>query len=193
MLHALLLAILSDDSSGDLIRRLRAQDPQAIADLYDIYGRMLYVLILRIVRDGAVAEDLVQETFLRTWKGAHKLDETHQSVGPWITRIARNCALDYRKSPFAQRTQAVANEDLDLPSVTIENDIVSAELARLLDQAMRDLPPHCRQVIELAYYEGMSQSEIATRLAQPLGTVKSWTRAGLKRMRDAMERPSVVS
>jgi RNA polymerase sigma-70 factor (ECF subfamily) len=187
----LILASLAEDKAGVLIQRLRSQDPQALADLYDLYGRVIYVIILRIVNHPGVAEDLVQEVFLRAWNRAATLNQDYASVGPWLLSIARNCALDYRKSPHFNQGSPIHAEDVGLPFVTIDNEILSAERLRALQGAFRTLTPNQRQVIELAYYEGMSQSEISERMQQPLGTVKSWTRSALQRLREEVD-PSLI-
>src|SRR3954464_3789282 len=94
----LLLAIERGEGDPDLAARLKRRDPQAMADLYDRYGRLAYSVILRIVRDGATAEDLVQETFLRVWNRMQGFDCERGSLGPWLLAIARNRAIDYVRS-----------------------------------------------------------------------------------------------
>jgi len=191
-LWLLVLASLQEDKAGLLLDRLRARDPQALADLYDLYGRILYVMVLRIVNHQGVAEDLVQETFLRAWNRSASLSQNYASVGPWLVSIARNCALDYRKSPQSKVGSQGDFEDIWAAPVTIEGDIFSEQRARALGEAFRSLNEHQRKVIELAYYEGLSQSEIAERLKQPLGTVKSWTRTALQRLREEVD-PSLLT
>jgi len=183
----LLLASLVEDKSGTLVRRLRQHDPQALADLYDLYGRLLYVLVVRIVHNPSVAEDLVQEAFLRAWNRAENLSEDYGSVGPWLVTIARNCALDYRKSSQAHLSAQVALDDADFPPVTIDDDILISDRARLIEGAFRNLTDNQKRVIELAFYEGLSHSAIAERLHQPLGTVKGWARAALARLRGQLD------
>src|ERR1700733_3026195 len=90
-----------DDTSGNLVRRLRQHEPEAMSDLYELYGRLLYVLIGRIVQNPSVAEDLVQESFLREWSRAGHLSDNYGSVGHWLVTISRHCALDYLKSSQA--------------------------------------------------------------------------------------------
>src|ERR1700733_4787137 len=90
-----LQVVLRFKDEGDLARRLKARDPNAMADLYDRYGRLTYALIFRIVRNGAAAEDLVQETFLRVWNRVQAFDQDKGALGPWVLAVARNRAIDY--------------------------------------------------------------------------------------------------
>jgi RNA polymerase sigma-70 factor (ECF subfamily) len=182
------LAIHVAGSDVDLIERLQRHDPQALAELYDRYGRIAYSLILRVVRDTGVAEDLVQETFMRVWNRAQGLDSQKGSVGPWLLAVARNRAIDYLRSAGGRERNALEFEETDHPAlyVDMERDILSSDKARRVKTAVEKLSPHQREVIELAYFEGLSQTEMAERLGQPLGTVKTWVRAALKTLRDEL-------
>jgi RNA polymerase sigma-70 factor (ECF subfamily) len=176
-----------EDQAGNLVRRLREHDPEAMADLYDLYGRLLYVLIVRIVRNPSVAEDLVQESFLRAWNRSAQLSDEYTSVGPWLVMIARHCALDYLKSSQAHLSAQVAIEDAEFPAVTIDNEILASDRARMLEGAFRNLSENQKRVIQLSFYEGLSQAAIAERLQQPLGTVKGWARSALSRLRGKLD------
>jgi RNA polymerase sigma-70 factor (ECF subfamily) len=176
-----------DDKNGGLIRRLRRHEPEAMADLYDLYGRLLYVLIVRIVRNPSVAEDLVQESFLRAWNRATQLSDEYTSVGPWLVMIARHCALDYLKSSQAHLSAQVPMEDVEFPAVTIDDQILNSNRVRMVEAAFRNLSENQKRVIQLSFYEGLSHAAIAERLHQPLGTVKGWARAALSRMRGKMD------
>lgn len=175
------------DTSGMLVRRLRMHEPEAMADLYDLYGRMLYVLIVRIVHNPSVAEDLVQESFLRAWNRAAQLNDDYGSVGPWLVMIARHCALDYLKSSHAHLSAFVAVEDAEFPAVMMDQEILDSDRARVIQGAFRNLSENQKQVIQLAFYEGLSQTAIAERLHQPLGTVKGWARSALARLRGKLD------
>lgn len=179
------------DQSGSLVRRLRRHDPDAMADLYDLYGRLLYVLIVRIVHNPSAAEDLVQESFLRAWNRAEQLSDDYASVGPWLVTIARHCALDYLKSSQNHLSAQVAIEDAEFPPVSMEQDILSSDRARLIEGAFRNLSENQKRVIQLSFYEGLSHAAIAERLHQPLGTVKGWARSALSRLRGKLD-PQVV-
>jgi RNA polymerase sigma-70 factor (ECF subfamily) len=188
MFLPLWLAIHVAGSDSELIGRLQRHDPQALAELYDRYGRLTYSLILRVVRDTGVAEDLVQETFMRVWNRAQGLDAQKGSIGPWLLAVARNRAIDYLRSAGGRERNALEFEETDHPSLYIdmERDILSSDKARRIKSAMERLSPNQREVIELAYFEGLSQTEMAERMGQPLGTVKTWVRAALKNLRDEL-------
>jgi RNA polymerase sigma-70 factor, ECF subfamily len=156
-----------DDQSGNLVRRLREQDPEAMADLYDLYGRLLYVLIVRIVRNPSVAEDLVQESFLRAWNRASQLSDAYTSVAPWLVMIARHCALDYLKSSQAHLSAQVALEDVDFPAVTMDHEILVSDRARMIEAAFRNLSENQKRVIQLSFYEGMSQPQSPNACTNP--------------------------
>jgi RNA polymerase sigma-70 factor (ECF subfamily) len=180
-----------DDTSGRLVHRLRIQDPDVMGELYDLYGRLLYVLIVRIVHNPSVAEDLVQESFLRAWNRAGQLSEVYCSVGPWLVTIARHCALDYLKSSQAHLSAQVPIEDAQFPSVTMDNEILSSDRARRIAAAFENLSDNQKRVIQLSFYEGLSHSAIAERLNQPLGTVKGWARSALSKLRGKLD-PSMA-
>ncbi|MGA3187233.1 MAG: sigma-70 family RNA polymerase sigma factor [Bryobacteraceae bacterium] len=176
-----------EDTAGALVRRLRGREPEVMVDLYDLYGRLLYVLIVRIVHNPSAAEDLVQESFLRAWNRSGQLSDDYGSVGPWLVTIARHCALDYLKSSQAHLSAQVAIEDAHFPSVTMDSDILSSDRARLIAVAFQNLSENQKRVIQLSFYEGLSHSAIAERLHQPLGTVKGWARAALSRLRGKLD------
>lgn len=185
LLFALAVKLSEDDP--ELVRRLKNREPQAMAELYDRYARLTYALIFRIVRNGPVAEDLVQETFLRIWNRVHGFDAERGAFGPWILAVARNRAIDYLRSIDGRTMQTPFElEKMEEPSqyADFERHIMNVDRARLLREAFVKLSPNQRVVIELAYYEGLSQSEMATRLRQPLGTVKTLVRSALKRLRE---------
>ena len=186
MLLPLILAIHAPGDDRDLVARLQHRDPHALAELYDRYGRIAYSLILRIVRDTGVAEDLVQETFLRVWNRVHGFDADKGAIGPWLLAVARNRAIDYLRSTSGRERNAVEFEETDRPALYIdmERDLLLSDSARRVKSAMEKLSANQRQVIELAYFEGLSQTEMAERMGQPLGTVKTWVRSALKTLRD---------
>jgi RNA polymerase sigma-70 factor, ECF subfamily len=187
----LILAVqMEGDAGADarLMRRLQSRDPNALADLYDRYGRLAYSLILRVVRDTGVAEDLVQETFLRVWNRVQGFDADKGAVGPWLLAIARNRAIDYLRSTTGRARNTLELDSTEHPLLysDMEKDLLSADNARRVKAAMEKLSPHQRQVNELAYFEGLSQTEMAERMGQPLGTVKTWVRTALRNLRDEL-------
>lgn len=192
--HSLLLlpllaaTMLRHPDDGDLARRLKARDSTVVADLYDRYGRIAYTLILRIVRDRAVAEDLVQESFLRVWTRSQGFDAERGALGPWILTVARNQALDYIRSVQGRVWNSMASADSEHPSVfrDWEGDMLDGVRLQQVRSALDRLSDKQRAVIELAYFEGLSHSEMADRMKEPLGTVKSWVRTALKALRDEL-------
>jgi len=183
----LLFAAIHSEGDRDLAERLKRREPQAMAELYDKYGRITYVLIFRIVRNVGTAEDLVQETFLRVWNRVQAFDQHKGALGPWVSTVARNRAIDYLRSVDGRMAQnAFELEANEHPSMfaNLETEILTSDQARRLKLAFEKLTPNQRQVIELAYYEGLTQSEMADRMNQPLGTVKTWVRGALKALRD---------
>jgi RNA polymerase sigma-70 factor (ECF subfamily) len=183
-----ILLALHAEADTDLIGRLQRRDPQALAELYDRYGRLAYSLILRVVRDTGVAEDLVQETFLRVWSRVQGFDADKGSIGPWLLAVARNRAIDYLRSTTGRARNSLELDATDHPALysDMEKDLLVSDKARRIKAAMLKLSPNQREVIELAYFEGLSQTEMAARMGQPLGTVKTWVRTALKNLRDEL-------
>jgi RNA polymerase sigma-70 factor (ECF subfamily) len=183
--------MIADTGTADagIVQRLRRRDPLALSETYDRYGGLTYSLILRMVRDGAIAQDLVQETFLRVWTGVTGFDTEKGALRPWLLSIAHNCAIDYLRSNWRERN-SLGRRELDYPSFYgyTERDILASENARAIRTALHTLLPRHREVIELAYFEGLTQTEMAKRLEQRLGTVKTRVRTALKKLRDEFDR-----
>jgi RNA polymerase sigma-70 factor, ECF subfamily len=183
----LILAVLAA-GDGDLLVRLQRRDPQALAELYDRYGGIVFRLILRMVRDNGTAEDLVQETFLRVWNRAAGFDSARGAVGPWLLAVARNRAIDHLRSRAGRGENTIELNETENPALFagVPVDPLHFDTARHVKRALERLTPQQRQAIELAYFEGMSQTEIAERMQQPLGTVKTWMRRALEQMREGL-------
>lgn len=179
------------ESQMELIERLHNHDSQALAELFDRYGRLVYSRILSVVRDASMAEDLVQETYLRVWNRVRDFDGSKGAIGPWILAIARNCAIDYLRSAGGRRRNVVNFEDAEHPALqtNMEKDILGSDRAREIKRAVERLSPNQRQAIELSYFGGLSQLETARRMGHPLGTVKTWVRVALKNLRDDLTSP----
>jgi RNA polymerase sigma-70 factor, ECF subfamily len=185
----LVAAVFTRGDEPELVRRLKSREPQAMADLYDRYGRMIYALIYRMVRNEGAAEDLVQETFLRIWNRVQAFDQDKGSLGPWVLTVARNRAIDYIRSVDGRMAQSAFEiEKIEHPTLfrNLESEMLNLDRVKLLRGAFDKLTPNQRVVIELAYYEGLSQTEMAERMKQPLGTVKTWVRTALKALRDQL-------
>jgi RNA polymerase sigma-70 factor (ECF subfamily) len=190
MIPGLILALqMTEPHDEDLAIRLQRRDPEAMRDLYDRFGRMAWSVIVAIVRDNGVAEDLVQETFLRVWNRVHAFDAKRGALGPWLLAIARNRAIDHLRSLSARMDKNAWELDVrEHPSlfVDLEREVLNTDHARLLRKAIAGLNANQQKVIELAYYEGLSQTEMAERMGEPLGTVKTWVRSALKHLREQL-------
>jgi RNA polymerase sigma-70 factor, ECF subfamily len=185
----LLQVTLRSKQDRDLARRLQQRDARAMGPLYDRYGRLIYSLIYRIVRNPATAEDLVQETFLRVWNRAQSFDAEKGSLGAWILTVGRNRAIDHLRSAESRLEQRSLELDLlDQPILfsNFEDTALTVDRARQIKIAFERLTPHQKSVIEMAYYEGLSQTEMAEKLNQPLGTIKTWVRSALRSMREEL-------
>src|SRR5580704_15516417 len=169
MMLPLILAVYASSDERALIRRLKRRDPQALAELYDRYGRLAYSLVLRVVRDKAIAEDLVQETFLRVWNRVQSIDLEKGAIAPWLLAVARNRAIDYlRSSAGRDRNAAVELDESDHAPLyrEMEAGILASDQVRRVKAAMEKLAPNQRIVVELAYFEGLSQPEMSAKMGQ---------------------------
>jgi RNA polymerase sigma-70 factor (ECF subfamily) len=180
------------DSEAQLIERMHAHDAQALAEIFDRYGRLVFTVILRVVRDASTAEDLVQETFLRVWNRVRAFDARRGSIGPWLLAIAHNCAIDYLRSACGRPRNVVSFDETDHPALhtDMEREILGSDRARRIRAALNRLSPNQRVAIELSYFGGLSQLEVAARMGHPLGTVKTWVRMALKKLRDDLISPA---
>jgi RNA polymerase sigma-70 factor (ECF subfamily) len=178
------------EDQGELVEALQKRDPAALAAAYDKYGQVVYSLFLRITRDQSVAEDLVQELFLRIWNNVHHFNPAKGSLGVWILSIARHMAIDHVRSAqarFSNKLRPIEDAEWvrSVPNGETQESIL--DQVRTVRSAFSYLNFNQKRVLELAYYEGFSQTEIAERLNEPLGTVKSWMRSGLVRLRSAVK------
>lgn len=180
----------------DLVWRMAAGEERALGALYDRHARMVYALAHAVVGERADAEEVVADAFGQAWRSAAEYDPLRGSVGGWLTTIARARALDLvrrrgRRGRAYQRAAQAADGELAAPVAMPEppdRGVERAEAGALVRRAMAALPDAQRRVIELAYFGGLSQSEIAAELAEPLGTVKTRMRAALEKLR-AVLRP----
>jgi RNA polymerase sigma-70 factor, ECF subfamily len=183
-------------SAGDseLIARAAAGDERAIGPLYDRYGGVLYAVAYRIVGQRADAEEVVLDAFAQAWRDAARFEAGRGSVAGWLTTIARSRALDLVRAR-SRRERITASAAADRPEHSpamgeVRSDptgaLDHAERSRQVRQALDSLSPPQRQAIELAYFEGLSQSEIAERLEEPLGTVKTRVRLGMQKLRESL-------
>ena len=178
------LAHLSDEALVALVAR---SDDLALAELYDRHGRVAFGLALRVLRDRGLAEDTVQEAFLAVWRNAGRFMAERSKASTWILMLVHRRAVD-RVRREARRTVEpldAAPEDAGGPSAE-EAAWLSLERSRVRE-ALKTLPDPQREAIELAFYAGFTQSELAERLGVPLGTIKSRIFAGLARLRELLQ------
>jgi len=164
------------------------QDEAALAQLYDRYGRVAYGLALRIVRDQALAEDAVQEAFLTVWRTAGSFRPERAKPSTWILTLVHRRAVDLVRREERRRAQPLleGQEEPDERALPADEEIALTDRRRLVQEALRQLPDEQREALELAYYGGLTQSELAERLSVPLGTIKSRMFTGLRRLRDLL-------
>lgn len=194
LFFALAVAALQFRDDHNLVQRLKNREHQVMDEVYDQYGKVTYTLVLRIVKDRQVAEDLVQETFLRVWTRAHILDLHRGGLGPWILTVARNQAIDYIRSAQGRvlPNMIEATDQNVFTGAHWEGDLLQDFQLQQVKRAIDKLGDNQRLAIELAYFEGLSQSEMAERMQQPLGTVKTWVRTALQALREELNAPVQV-
>jgi RNA polymerase sigma-70 factor (ECF subfamily) len=180
------VAAQGDDQDAALVRRVAAGDRPALAELYDRYAALLHAVGRRIVGEGREAEDLVHDVFLEIWRSAGDYDGARGTVRAWMLMRVRSRALDRRKSPRLARTVTLVGE-LGLEEPTPAEDPTLGTDRQRVRRALADLPPEQRTVLELGYFEGLSSTEIAARVAAPVGTVKSRVAAALAKLRAGLE------
>jgi RNA polymerase sigma-70 factor (ECF subfamily) len=179
---------------GDLIARAAQGDERAVGQLYDRYGAVLYAVAYRIVEQRADAEEVVLDAFTQAWRDAARFEPGRGSVAGWLTMIARSRALDLvRARTRRDRITATAAADrpdappaMSNPAPDPAGALDTSERRRQVRQALETLSPPQRQAIELAYFEGLSQTEIAARLQEPLGTIKTRVRLGMQKLRECL-------
>jgi RNA polymerase sigma-70 factor (ECF subfamily) len=182
-------AIESREADLATLARMAKGDHDALGELYDRYARPVYSLALRILQDHAEAEDVVQEVFSQAWSQASRYDTSRGSAAAWLLNIARSRAIDRLRSRRARPDNtADSGAALNVPDLAVSQDmqLLSAEQIARLKRALQQLPVIQRIALELAYYEGLTHAEIADRLEQPLGTIKTRIRQAVIRLRESM-------
>ena len=179
------------DADRELVRRMAAGDESALGTLYDRYAPVLHSVARRIVGDDDDAEEVLEETFWQAWRQAGRYEESRGGLSTWLVMIARSRALDrvrarrrFREERWDELPGGPADSAGDdaSPLDSAEMD----EVRRMVGRAVATLPPEQRQTVELAYFRGLSQSEIAEATGQPLGTVKTRARLALQKLREAL-------
>ncbi|NEP15830.1 MAG: sigma-70 family RNA polymerase sigma factor [Leptolyngbya sp. SIO4C1] len=173
-----------------LIHRVVQRDQTALGQLYDRYARMLYALAFKILSSVEEAEETVLDVFAQVWRDAHRYDASRSRVDSWLFLITRSRALDrLRKRQRQSKTVEAATVAVQTAAdILPEEALLITERREQVTTAMAQLPSEQRQVIELAYFQGLSQSEIAQRSQLKLGTVKTRIRLGLKKLRGLLEK-----
>jgi RNA polymerase sigma-70 factor (ECF subfamily) len=175
-----------------LVARCAGGDEGALAQLYDRYSSVSFGLAMRIVRDAALAEDVVQEAFLAVWRGASRFDESRSKVSTWLLSLVHHKAVDLVRREEA-RPKAAGEDAPERPDdADVARDVVRADDAAAVRRALVQLTAPQRQVLELAYFGGLTQSELAEHLGEPIGTIKSRTHAALGRLRELLDGAGVV-
>jgi RNA polymerase sigma-70 factor, ECF subfamily len=170
----------------DLVRRVAGGDERALSELYNRYSRPVYATGVRLLGDASLAEELVQEAFTNVWRGAKSFESERANFSTWLYRITRNRAVDLDRKRRV-RPQSAGDDPLRAvpggpqPEAGVDGWDLARGLARIPDEH--------REVLTLAYFEGLSQREISRRTGVPLGTIKSRTTAALKRLHRAMTNP----
>jgi len=189
---AALLPTANHEVSPDamLVHCLLQKDVSAFEQLYDRHSRIVYGLLLRILQQAGTAEEVAQDVFLQLWRNAAQYDESRGPFVPWLLTLARNRALDtLRLKSERQRRREDQTEEMP-PVVAVpqyEKELDEKRRAEKVRALMGSLNAQQKKAIELAYFEGLSHTEIAAALKEPLGTVKSWIRNGLLRLKEGLQ------
>jgi RNA polymerase sigma-70 factor, ECF subfamily len=181
------LSSVSSDVTGDarMVVRIRTGDEQAMAQLYDRYSSIVYSVALRVLGDTGGAEDVVQDVFMQLWRNPAAFDSSRGSLPAWLAVIARNRAIDAIRKRHPE-------DDIAETIVSVEPDLAGeTERARAIEKVrgtLGTMPAPQRDALELAFFEGLTHSEIAEKTGEPLGTIKTRIRAGLLALRKAFNR-----
>lgn len=186
-------AHLGTDDEIKLMKRIKARDEEALSELYDLYNRLLFGMIISIVKKREEAEDVLQEVFIKIWDNAHTFNEDRGNVYSWIVTLTRNKSIDHIRSK-RYKTQQKATRDVAAPEFILEGEFfdplettIFSDRAELVRKALAEIPENQSEVLKIAYYRGMTQSEISDHLEIPLGTVKTRMRQGMIKLKDILE------
>ena len=172
----------------NLIQKVADQDRDAFSQLYDRFSSLVFTLAMRMLRARSDAEDLLQEVFVQVWRQAQSYSVQRGSPEAWIVNIARSRAIDKIRSIRRMEKSFVLTDDPARAesSDNVESSAAESEARIAMNSALANLPETQRRVLELAYFDGLTQTEIANRLAEPLGTIKTRMRSGIQRLRDML-------
>ncbi len=179
------------DQDVELLRRIGIGDRAAFAEFYDRHSALMFSVAARVVNDAGEAEDVLQETFMQIWQKAGNFDPKLGKASSWVATLTRNKAIDrIRSSQRRTRLAGEAGAEFAIASEvrdTANEALHGYDKARLIQSAITELPAEQRHAIELAFFSGLTQDEIAKKLSAPLGTVKARIRRGLLKLRDQLE------
>lgn len=186
-----------DLEDAALVALMAAQDPKALETLYERHARIVFSFALRIVGDPASAEEIVQEAFFRSWQQATRFTEGRGTYVTWLLSITHNLAIDEirkrqrrpQRADSADPVLLLAN--LNDPGLSVEDRAVQGSWREEIEAALRAIPDAQREPIELAYFSGLTQREIADHLGEPLGTIKTRMRLGMRKLRETLEQREV--
>jgi RNA polymerase sigma-70 factor, ECF subfamily len=173
-------------SDQALLERIVGRDAHALADFYDRFAPVALALAARVLGDRSEAEDVLQTVLTRVWQEAGRYDATRGSVATWLLSWVRNASIDRLRRREALQRATLHSVDRGTGTGHEEAPPDTSEAREKLARAVADLPPDQRQVIELAYFDGLSQTQIAQKLGEPLGTVKTRIRLGMNKLRQAL-------
>ena len=171
-----------------LIQQVAKQDRDAFSQLYDRFSTLVFTLAMRMLKARSDAEDLLQEVFVQVWRQAENYSAERGSPEAWIINIARSRAIDKIRSIRRMQKSFVLTDDparAESPE-NVESSAAESETRLTMNSALANLPDPQRKVLELAYFDGLTQNEIADRLAEPLGTVKTRMRSGIQKLREIL-------
>lgn len=178
-----------DQELISVVQKIAQGDQAALAALYDSTNRLAYGLILRVLGDASSAEEVLLDVYTQIWRQAANYDTSRGGPMAWLMTIARSRAIDRLRSGWQDRQRKEPLDmlnDRETEAASPEEATVASERQKFVRTALRTLSPEQREVIELAYYGGLSHSEIAVKLNQPLGTVKTRTRLGMMKLRETL-------
>jgi RNA polymerase sigma-70 factor (ECF subfamily) len=171
------------------LERIARGDQSAFAELYDRHARLVYSLALRILQERADAEDVVQEVFAQVWTQASRYDPSRGAVAAWMLMLTRSRAIDRLRARRSRPESAAAADEAESVAdfaAAQDVELLSAEQVVRLQRALADLPTAQRTALELAFYEGLTHTEVAARLGEPLGTVKTRIRQAVIKLRESL-------
>ncbi len=173
-----------------LVERIAGGDPEALSELYDRFSGMLLGLATKVLGDRSDAEEVLQEVFVQVWKQAERYQRQRSSVSTWLVLITRSRSIDRLRSRKVKlRTATEAQRENPNPHTSPEGlgNVLMEERRKRLREELANLPPEQREVLEMAYYRGMTQREVAESTGTPLGTVKTRTLLAMRKLRGALE------